>query len=300
MGRVPSGPRFVLPDAHASEVAAVCFTEGSHRMFSGGPDKQIRMWDVATGRGSLKHPASGSVLCLDSKSQYLVSAQSDNVCRLYLLAGAAALRPKCSYTSHTDSVDAAYLSGDCERVYSTSRDCTIRCWSVARETLSHTTMVTSTACDIAVHSSVIASAHKDRSVRFFDARTGRVAGECANIHDNVVTSVRFLNDAQYVVSLSRDSTARVCDVRTLREVQKFSHEKLQVASNSTRIAVSPDDNFVAFPANGAVLCWEPRTNNVTVVKGGPDCNGALGSVAWSDDGKTIATGGIDRKVVMWW
>lgn len=296
--RVPVGPRFILQDAHASEVSSVCFSEGGHRLFSGGPDRTIRMWDVATGRPTAKHPTSAIVMCLDSKGQYLVTGLSDNTCRLHILSSAAGLRSKCQFTSHTDSVDAAYLSLDCERVYSASRDCTIRCWNVGRESLSHTTMCTSTACDIAVHSSVIASAHKDRSVRLWDARTGRIAGECAALHDSVVTSVRFLNDGRFTVSLSRDNTARVCDVRTLREVEKFSHEKLLVASNSMRLCTSPDDVYVAFPtAEGSVLVWEPRASKTTVVKGGH--TGLVNSVAWSDDGRTIATGGVDKKVVMW-
>lgn len=296
--RVPAGPRFVLQDAHGADVTTVCFSEGGHRLFSGGADKTVKIWDVAMGRIVSTHQAPGSVMCVDSKGQFLVMGLSDNTCRLHVYSATSGLRPKCSFTSHTDSVDAAYLSLDCERVYSVSRDCTIRCWNVARETISHTTMCTSTACDIAVHSSVIASAHKDRSVRFWDTRTGRIAGECANLHESIVTSVRFLNDGRFTVSLSRDGTARVCDVRTLREVEKFTHEKLQVASNFMRLCTSADSAYVGFPtAEGSIIVWEPRTSKSTVVKGGHQ--GLINTVAWSDDGRTIATGGTDKRVVMW-
>ena len=303
--RVPSHPKSVLQDAHAADIQTVCFSEGSKKMFSGGYDKAIKMFDCQTSqcRQLTNTPTSGTVMCIDSKANYVVTGNSDNVCRLYTLSDAG-LRAKCQFTSHTESVDAAYLSLDAERVFSTSRDSTIRSWNVIRETLGQTTMCTSTANDIALHSSVIASAHRDRSVRFYDTRTGRIAGESSNLHDGSVTSVRFLNDARFTVSLSRDNTVRVCDVRTLREVEKFTHEKLSVLNNYMKLCVSPDSQYVAVPSagdNGCVLIWEPKSSDsqssASVLKGGHSA--MVNSVSWSDDGKHIASCGADRKIVLW-
>ena len=137
----------------------------------------------------------------------------------------------------------------------------------------------------------------------WDYRSGRMANELKQIHDKAITSVRVQADGVRVLSIGRDNTLRLSDIRSGERVAVAQHEKLSLSSNMARLALSPDGSYVGLgSATGAILLWsvDSATENwkpVKVLEGGH--KGSVTFTAWSPDGRSLASVGQDRSLALW-
>ena len=152
-------------------------------------------------------------------------------------------------------------------------------------------------------------------------------------HDNWVNSVAFSPDGKYVASGSADSTARVWEVATGREVARIKHDR-----DVNSVAFSRDGNLVVSgSSDGTARVWETTTgkeiarithtkpviiatfspNGQYIVSGSEDgtaytseartgeeisrvtYNGSVVSLAISPDGKYVVSGISDSTVRVW-
>ncbi len=143
---------------------------------------------------------------------------------------------------------------------------------------------------------------KAAKVHVWDMETGKMLGQTG---DDVgpVNAVAFSRDGRRLILGSTDRTLRALTVDNL------AFSKLWIASTGVRVAavaVSPDGQRVAavggfpeptdkrFLANHP-LVFDVSNSRVLVFK---DQSPTLTSVAFSPDGKVVATGGVERKVVL--
>ena len=123
-------------------------------------------------------------------------------------------------------------------------------------------------------------------------------------HEEIVTSLAFLPDGNGVVTGSRDKTVRIWDIHTGRELQRLT-DSMPVGA----IAVSPNGDLIVtagvvtegkgLPVIGpspAHLFERQSGKNVRSFVGQTD---AVRAVAFSPDGKWLATGGADHTVRLW-
>jgi WD40 repeat protein len=293
---LPSAPHYILENHHAADIPTVAFADGATHIYTGGMDKVVRCVDAMNGNIVASHSTPSAVMCIDSHAGVVMAGCTDASVRVF---AATNLKSRFQFTSHSDAVDAAYLAYDAKTAFSASRDSTIRSWDVARERAGFTVRCTSGITDIGVGpTDLIASSHVDGAIRFFDARVGRLAGEAVRFHDSVATSVRFLPDGRGTISLSKDGTLRVCDLRTFAEVQCLRHDSLIVTNKHARVAISSDGAYAAAGSgNGAVMLFDLRNAKPTVLRGAH--TGAVLSVAWADSGNRLASVGSDKKLVVW-
>jgi len=92
--------------------------------------------------------------------------------------------------------------------------------------------------------SQVVSGSKDKTVRIWDAKTGKNI-QTLNGHADAVTCVCFSPDGRQVVSGSEDKTVRIWDAKTGKNIQTFIAHDTYI----TAIDFSPDGEFIATGCN---------------------------------------------------
>ncbi|HYV37756.1 MAG TPA: WD40 repeat domain-containing protein [Gemmataceae bacterium] len=149
----------------------------------------------------------------------------------------------------------------------------------------------------------LASGSHDKTICIWDAKTGQRLKRFVG-HTDAVFAIAVSLDSKKIASASRDKTVRVWDVPTGKELWKSDAHGDAVCC----VAFSPDGMMLASGgADEMVRMWDVATGkqlwqktgsaNVERFIGEPQWG--VQSVVFSPDGKTLASGGLDRAVHLW-
>ena len=207
---------------------------------------------------------------------------------------------------HTASVVSVAFSPDGARVASTSTDMTLKVWDVAtgRDPLrldGWARLDRSVA--FSPNGKRVALCTNGAGVKVWDAATGR---ELLWLKGPDALSVAFSPDGERIASGGFQKTVKVWDAATGQEkltlkaqqdwvcTVAFSPDGRQIVSGSFYPGGSPN-----VPSDTAVNIWDVATGKETLSLPFKGHTNLLSSIAFSTDGKRIASGGHDKTVKVW-
>ncbi|MFN6477017.1 eIF2A-related protein [Nostoc sp. DedQUE07] len=139
----------------------------------------------------------------------------------------------------------------------------------------------------------IASASADKSVKLWDAATGKQITTLKG-HRKAVYSVLFSPDGKTIASASVDKSVKLWNAATGKEISTLNGHREAVMS----VAFSPDSKTIASASwDKSIKLWNASTGKeISTLNGHRE---AVMSVAFSPDSKTIASASADSSVKLW-
>jgi WD40 repeat protein len=260
---VPSGKVVGTLTGHVRDVRALAFTHDGKTLATGGGDRSIRLWKVATRQqtGMLQEPTGLSdpkgetaeilAVAYSPDGNSVATASEDGLVSVHGLAQAGPVR---SWMAHADAAAALAYSSDGQ---------------------------------------MLVSGGYDKVIKFWNPATGELVRTLEG-HKGWVMSLAFSHDGQTLASGSYDRSIRLWNVADGVERRKLVGHTATVRS----LAFSHDDKLLASgSADHTVRLWDVASGQEQVTLAGHD--GGVRSVAFSPDDRLLASGGEDHAIKLW-
>ena len=286
----------------SGSVNSVAFSVKGDSFVTGGEDKIVRFWEIATRKLHFEFQSShidgitSVAFSLDGTT--LATASRDSSICLWEVRTGKSLGSL--FAGHIGRVNSVAFSPDGSILASASNDKTICLWDVKSlrqigEHLSgHTDRVNSVA--FSLDGSILASGSDDNTIRLWDVKSRKTIGDPLTGHKGPVITLAFSPNGSTLATGSGDKSIRLWDVQTKKPLGEplLGHEGAIIS-----IAFSPGGTMLISGSNDTtVRLWDVQLRKAL---GEPLLNpgGEISSVAYSPDGNTIAAGN-GRDTVQFW
>jgi RNA polymerase sigma factor (sigma-70 family) len=305
------------PDGYTTIVQMLPSVD-SKSLFVGDHGGWIHRWDLATGKRvqSYLKEASGGVNCLaqSNDGKWLAVGGTLQDVRIWNLTTGEKARalpladPQDIYGG--DQVQQVGFSPDGNTVYSTSPKTGLTAWE--RETGKKLWQASGAGPLLAFDPKgrwIVSSAYYKHPIppwEILDPATGKVLGKVevpndpdlerlANAHavyPPYTTSFCVLPDGSRVLSAHGDGTIREWNTETWKEVRRWHTTK----TGTTRLACSPDGQWLAIANGRRVALWDYASGKELLVRNGHDAE--ITQVAFTPDGRGLLTN-ADLAPILW-
>ncbi|KAJ0972810.1 hypothetical protein J5N97_020769 [Dioscorea zingiberensis] len=286
--------------AHEGGCGSILFEHNSDKLYTGGQDRTVKIWDTKTGAQSgILRGCLGSILDLavtHDNSSVIAASSSNN---LYVWEVASG-RIRHTLTGHTDkvcAVDTNKISN--QNLVSTAYDHTIKIWNLQKGYCINT-IISQSNCNslsYSIDGLTICSGHIDGNLRLWEGNSGKLISEVA-AHSQAISSICVSRCGNLVLTSGRDNVHNLFDMRSLEVCATFRANGSRVASNWSRSCISADENYVAAgSADGSIYIWSRlKTDSLSVLEGH---SSPVLTCSWSGLGKTLASADKNGNLCIW-
>lgn len=305
----------ILLQGHTRPITQIKYNREGDLLFSCGKDKVINAWFSVNGeRLGTYNGNNGAVWCIDIDWQTinLMSGSADNTCKIWD-ARTGTIKSTFSHLNPVRSCNFSY-SGNLA-LYTTDSTMGSSCYLVLRDLrqsdksepvkqfdITGMKLPKITSSTWGTLEDTIVTGHESGEVVLWDLRK-RAGGEMAiktKPHNKQVMDLQRDKDLTCFISASKDNTAKLFDIETLKEMKTYKTEK---PVNSAAISPIKDHVLLGggqeavdaavysragkFEARFFHLIFEEEFGRVK------DHFGPINSVSFHPDGKSYSSGGED-------
>jgi WD40 repeat protein/transcriptional regulator with XRE-family HTH domain len=317
-----SGQEQLNLSGHVTAVYSVAFSPDGTRLATSGRDNTARVWDITPSHELLTlrgHAGPVSALAFNPDGTRLATASQDRTARLWDVTTGNAM---VTFAGHTGGISHIAISRDGTRLATASRDQTAKVWSLAPGSVGDATngrlLLTLPgqagpllAIAFSPDSARLATGGADKNVTVWDAATGQPQFTLSG-HTKQVNAVAFSPDGTRLAASSLDKTAVVWDLATRQPVFTLSEIDVPNPGPILAIAFSPDGTRLATAGvAGTARVWSLPQGPGSAGDASPGIptakllfmlvghTAAVEAIAFSPDGKRLATASDDSTTKIW-